>query len=62
MNIYNYIKPKSNVYTGKHNKIETRIIHTIYDATTLEVDESFGIDDQKKHYIQVVGLSDIEKI
>ena len=62
MNIYNYIKPKSNVYTGKHNKIETKIIHTIYDAKTLEVDGLFGIDDQKKHYIQVVGLSDIEKI
>ena len=62
MNIYNYIKPKSNVYTGKHNKIETKIIHTIYDAKTLELDELFGVDDQKKHYIQVVGLSDIEKI
>lgn len=62
MNIYNYIKPKSNVYTGKHNKIETNIIHTIYDTKTLEVNQSFGTDNQKKHYIQVVGLSDIEKI
>lgn len=60
MPIKDYFTPKSLIYTGKHDNIETKIKHFYYEDN-LKVTEDFDKRDQKS-YIQVVGLSNVEKI
>ena len=62
MQILQYFKPKSMVYTGEHKDIATRITHYQYDATNYEVLLDFAHTKTIKHYVQVVGLADVEKI
>ncbi len=62
MKIKDYFLPKSFIYTGKHKNIPTQIIHYHYSDTSLEVTNNFKPIDSDKHYIQVIGLSDLEKI
>lgn len=62
MNISSYLKPKTNVYTGIHDQVNTQIIHYQYDEKSLDIIEGFHPTQQANHYIQVIGLSDIEII
>ena len=62
MNLSNYIKPKSMIYTGEHKDVPTTVTHYAYDSKELDVTNTFDSKSGLKHYIQVVGLSDVEKI
>lgn len=62
MKIRDYFVPKSYVYTGNHENVPTRIIHFHYDSEHLKITNEFEPLDYEKHYIQVIGLSDLEKI
>ncbi len=62
MNLSNYIKPKSMIYTGEHPDVPTKITHYIYDASTLDIVDRYEGDPNRKHYIQVVGLSQTDVI
>jgi magnesium transporter len=50
------------VYTGEHTNIKTTIKHYQYNAEELIVTDDFVKKEGFKHYIQVVGLSDVDKI
>ncbi|MBN2299726.1 MAG: hypothetical protein JXC31_00895 [Acholeplasmataceae bacterium] len=62
MKLSSYFKPKSMVYTGSYSHIKTIIKHWEYNAKGVEEIENLDINPEKKHYIQIVGLADIEKI
>ena len=62
MKLSDYVKPKSMIYTGEHTHIPTSIIHYQYNDKILQTSDSFQGDPSFKHYIQVIGLSDIEVI
>ncbi|MBN2504302.1 MAG: hypothetical protein JXB20_03055 [Bacilli bacterium] len=62
MRIKDYITPKSMIYTGKHKDISTKITHYQYSEDELLITEDFHPVENRKHYIQVLGLSDIAKI
>ncbi|MDX9692040.1 MAG: CorA family divalent cation transporter [Acholeplasmataceae bacterium] len=62
MNLSAYLKPKTNVYTGVHQHIETEIIHYQYDGNTYEILDRIESTKNVKHYIQIIGLTNIEKI
>ena len=50
------------VYTGEHKTKPTTIKHWHYDDQTLKKTDAFAPQDNLKHYIQVIGLSDIKTI
>ena len=64
MNHLPYFKPKSMVYTGKHEDMKTVIRHYQYDEKTFITND--GIKESKetsyKNYIQVVGLTDTKAL
>lgn len=62
MKIKEYFLPKSYVYTGDHQNVETIIRHYHYDQTTLKMSNTFKPIEGYKDYIQVIGLSDVDKI
>lgn len=62
MNISEYFKPKSLVYTGKHASVKTQVIHYLYDENTLRIQDDFEPIQGLKSYIQVIGFSDVEYI
>lgn len=62
MNLSSYIKPKSMIYTGEHKDVPTSITHYAYDAKELHITQTFEGKNDLKHYIQIVGLSDVEAI
>lgn len=62
MNFSSYLKPKTNIYTGIHDKVKTTINHFQYDKQTFEVTDQLISTLDTKHYIQIIGLTDIEKI
>ncbi len=62
MKIKEYFMPKSLIYTGTHKDVSTKIIHYQYNAETVEITNDFIPIEARKHYIQVIGLSEIEKI
>lgn len=62
MKISTYFKPKTMVYTGSYSHIDTQIHHWQYNEEKVESVEGFEFDPDMKHYIQVVGLANVEKI
>ncbi|MFP4287458.1 MAG: CorA family divalent cation transporter [Candidatus Izemoplasmataceae bacterium] len=62
MHIKDYFLPKSFIYTGKHATVPTKIIHYGYDEEDVKTSHAFDDLDASKHYIQVIGLKDTEKI
>ncbi|TVP95098.1 MAG: hypothetical protein EA374_05030 [Acholeplasmatales bacterium] len=60
--MFNRFRTKKPVYTGKHADVPTRITHYHYDAATLKMSNSFKPLPLAKHYIEVVGLNDIDKV
>ena len=62
MNITNYFKPKTMIYTGKHVKTPTSIKHYAYDAKTLNISSDFKSNKDLKNYIQIIGLSNVQEI
>jgi len=62
MKLSSYFKPKSMVYTGSFSNVKTEIRHWIYDENQVDEVETITMDPDKKHYIQVVGLADVEII
>jgi magnesium transporter len=50
------------IYTGEHHDVPTTIMHYIYDANNLNIVSTYEGDSNRKHYIQVVGLSKVETI
>ncbi len=57
-----YIKPKTHIYTGIHDHIPTKITQITFDQKTISVLEGFRSETGGKHYIKVVGLSDVNRI
>jgi magnesium transporter len=62
MGITSYLKPKTMIYTGKHDDVKTKITHYQYSTELLEIIKEYEPTKEAKHYIQVVGLSDIEQL
>jgi magnesium transporter len=62
MNIKNYFAPKSMVYTGVHTDIGTKITHYQINEKNIKITTDFKQLENRKDYIQIVGLSDVEKI
>jgi magnesium transporter len=62
MKIKNYFTPKSLIYTGKHDAVKTTIRHYHYNDTGMKMSNGFKPMVGYKSYIQVIGLSDIDKI
>lgn len=58
MNHLPYFKPKSMVYTGKHEDMKTEIHHYQYDEHTFIKEDKLIKDSSYKQYIQVCGLTD----
>ena len=50
------------IYTGEHKEHETEIIHYQYDMSHCEILDSIASTKLQKHYLQVVGLADVNKI
>lgn len=62
MKIKDYFTPKSMIYSGKHQNKKTQINHYTYNKDNFKLSHDLNISEEDKHYIQVVGLTDIEKI
>lgn len=62
MKFKDYFTPKSMVYTGEHTNIQTTIKHFQYNKTECIITNDFNKLPGFKHYIQVIGLSNVEKI
>lgn len=62
MKLNTYFKPKSMVYTGSFSNVKTEIRHWVYDASHVDEVDTLTLDQSQKHYIQVIGLADVEKI
>ncbi len=62
MKFKDYFTPKSMVYTGEHTNIKTTIKHYQYNKTDLIITQDFEKKPALNHYIQVVGLSDVDSI
>lgn len=62
MKFKDYFTPKSMVYTGEHTNIKTTIKHYQYNKTDLIITQDFEKKPTLNHYIQVVGLSDVDSI
>jgi magnesium transporter len=62
MKIKDYFTPKSLIYTGIHQDIGTKITHYQIDENNVIKTDDFKQLENRKDYIQVIGLSDIEKI
>jgi len=50
------------IYTGEHKEHETEIIHYQYDMSHCEILDGIASTKSQKHYLQVVGLADVNKI
>jgi len=50
------------VYTGSYAHVATRITHWEYNSEKFEQVEGLDFNSDMKHYIQVVGLADVDKI
>lgn len=62
MQILQYFKPKSMIYTGVHKEDNTKIIHYQYDSSSYEILDNIVSTKSCKHYLQVIGLANVEKI
>ncbi|HOP57421.1 MAG TPA: CorA family divalent cation transporter [Bacillota bacterium] len=62
MRIREYVMPKSLIYTGEHPEVKTKIVHYQYDENKVEITDNFVSLPGKKHYIQVIGLKEIDKV
>ncbi|PKK92427.1 MAG: hypothetical protein CVV62_00365, partial [Tenericutes bacterium HGW-Tenericutes-7] len=62
MKLSAYFKPKTMVYTGSYAHIKTKITHWEYNSEKFEQVSGLDLNSEMKHYIQVVGLADVEKI
>jgi len=62
MKIQDYFAPRSMVYTGVHKDVGTKITHYQIGATDVLVTDDFKQLENRMDYIQIIGLSDIEKI
>ncbi|MFW5913568.1 MAG: CorA family divalent cation transporter [Bacillota bacterium] len=62
MKIAHYFTPKTYMYSGKHTDMPTTIKDTHYGESVHRVHEGYHPDDTVKHYIQVVGLTDVQAI
>ena len=60
--MFNRFRSKKPVYTGMHDNVPTRITHYHYEATSLKMSNSFKPLPLAKHYIEVVGLHDVDKV
>lgn len=62
MSFKDYFLPKTLIYTGKFDQTPTKINHYLIDSDYITMNDFYEYDEKYKHYIQVVGLSDIKKI
>jgi len=62
MKIKDYFTPKSFIYTGEHQTVITTIKNYQYHASEVIITDDFKKLEGFKRYIQVVGLSNVEKI
>jgi magnesium transporter len=50
------------IYTGEHKDVPTSITHYAYNQDKVNKSNDWKMDEKLKHYIQVVGISDISSI
>ncbi len=62
MKFKDYFTPKSMIYTGEHTNIQTTIKHYQYNSKELIITNDFTKLDGFKHYIQVIGLTEVDRI
>lgn len=62
MKFKDYFTPKSMIYTGEHTNVKTTIKHYQYNSQELIITDDFTKKEGFKHYIQVVGLSEVDRI
>lgn len=62
MKIAHYFTPKTYKYSGEHTDMRTTITDTHYSPDHHSVHEGYVPDEKLKHYIQVVGLTDVDRI
>lgn len=62
MKIKDYFTPKSIIYSGKHQNKKTQINHYMYNENQVMLTHDLKISEEYKHYIQVIGLTDIKQI
>jgi len=62
MKISDYFTPKSLIYTGTHKDVTTKIIHYQFNQDKIDITDNFVPLPERKHYIQVIGLSEVDKI
>jgi magnesium transporter len=62
MKIKDYFTPKSAVYSGKHQNKETVVRHFLYNDESVIETDNFEQKQGYKSYIQVIGLTNIERI
>lgn len=62
MSIKDYFAPKTIVYTGVHKDLPTVITHWQISDQNVKVTKDFKQLANRKDYIQIVGLTDIERI
>ena len=62
MKFKDYFTPQSLVYTGVHTNVGTKITHYQIGKSNILVTEDFKQLENRKDYIQIIGLSDVEKI
>jgi magnesium transporter len=62
MSFKEYFLPKSLIYTGKHDQMSFKINHYLINENEVFFADHLEINNQYKHYIQIIGLSDTKKI
>lgn len=62
MSIKDYFAPKTIVYTGAHKETPTQISHWQISDQNVKMTNDFKQLPNRRDYIQIVGLSDVEKI
>lgn len=62
MKFKDYFTPKSLIYTGDKPQEKTVIKHYHFHQKDVQITEDFKPIDGYKHYIQVVGLSNVQEI
>lgn len=62
MSIKDYFVPKTIVYTGIHKETPTKITHWQISDQNVKVTEDFKQLPNRRDYIQIVGLTDVDRI
>jgi len=62
MKLKGFPPPKTLLYSGDYRENETIINHYLWDENHLKKTDNFSREADQQHYIQVIGLNDVNKI